>query len=249
MRDFKAYVRSRLAPSGLSTNEEIKIVDELAGQLEELHQSLVDSGRPEDEAWARVQREIPDWEKLRRDLVAAAPLAERLTHPEAMPFAGRAKRAVMTRFRDACARGVIQDLALALRRVRKERGFALTVLLTLAVCLGANAAIFTVVYSVLLQPMSLPDAERIVIFADQFPTIDPNFSLFTNARAFFDRPHAVPAVEDQAMFHPTRRSIVVDDRAQQTAGLEVTSSFFTLVRTAHALNRTFTDADSESGSE
>ena len=249
MRDFKAYVRSRLAPSGLSTNEEIKIVDELAGQLEELHQSLVDSGRPEDEAWARVQREIPDWEKLRRDLVAAAPLAERLTHPEAMPFAGRAKRAVMTRLRDACARGVIQDLALALRRVRKERGFALTVLLTLAVCLGANAAIFTVVYSVLLQPMSLPDAERIVIFADQFPTIDPNFSLFTNARAFFDRPHAVPAVEDQAMFHPTRRSIVVDDRAQQTAGLEVTPSFFTLVRTAPALGRTFTDADSESGSE
>jgi len=58
MRDFKAYVRSRLAPSGLSTNEEIKIVDELAGQLEELHQSLVDSGRPEDEAWARVQRAI-----------------------------------------------------------------------------------------------------------------------------------------------------------------------------------------------
>ena len=249
MRDFKSYVRSRLGPSGLSAEEEIKIVDELAEQLEELHQALLDRGHSEDDAWARVQREIPDWKKLRTDLVAAAPLAERLAHPDAAPFAGAVKRAFVTRVREAAARGMIQDLALALRRVRKERGFALTVLLTLAVCLGANAAIFTVVYSVLLRPMALPDAERIVVFADQFPTTDTNFSLLTNARAFFDRPRAVPAVEDQAMFRPTRRSIVVDDRAQQTSGLEVTASFFTLVRTAPALGRTFTEGDSEAGSE
>jgi predicted permease len=249
MPDIKAHVRSRLAPSGLSPEEEIKIVDELAGQLEDLYQSLLDRGRSEEEAWARVQREIPDWGKLRADLVAAAPLAERLAHPAASPFAGPVKRAFVTRLRDAWALGVVQDLALAMRRARKERGFALTVLLTLAVCLGANGAIFTVVYSVLLRPMALPDAERIVVFADQFPTTDPNFTLLTNARAFFDRPHAVSAVEDQAMFYPTRRSIIVDDRAQQTAGLEVTASFFTLVRTAPALGRTFTEADSDTGSE
>jgi putative ABC transport system permease protein len=249
MRDFKAHVRSRLAPSGLSSEAEIKIVDELAGQLEDLYQSLLDGGRSEDEAWARVQCEIPDWERLRTDLVAAAPLAARLAYPEAAPFAGTAKRALVRRVRDACALGVVEDLTLAVRRLRRERGFALTVLLTLAICLGANAAIFTVVYSVLLRPLALPDAARIVVFADQFPTIDPNFSLLTNARAFFDRPHAVPAVEDQAMFHPTRRSIIVDDRAQQTSGLEVTASFFTLVRTAPALGRAFTEADTETGSE
>jgi predicted permease len=249
MRDFRAYVRSRLAPSGLSAEQEIKIVDELAGQLEDLHQSLLESGCSASDAWTRVEREIPDWEKLRAELIAAAPLAERLVHGEAAPFAGSAKQHFLGRFREACARGVLQDLTLALRRMRRDRGFASTVLLTLAVCLGANAAIFTIVYSVLLRPMSLPEADRIVVFADQFPTIDPNFSLTTNARSFFDRPSAVPAVEDQAMFRTTRRAIVLDERAQQTAGLEVTPSFFTLVRTPPALGRAFAEADSETGNE
>src|SRR5690349_23481531 len=118
MRDFKAYVRSRFAPSGLSPAQEIKIIDELAGQLEDLHQSLLDIGYSADDAWERVQHEIPDWEKLRGELVAAAPLAERLTHPHAAPFAGPLKKAFLIRLRDACARGVLQDLALALRRAR-----------------------------------------------------------------------------------------------------------------------------------
>jgi predicted permease len=249
MRDFQAYVRSRLGPSGLSADQEIKIVDELAGQLEELYQSLLDSGRSESEAWARVEREVPDWEHLRAELIAGAPLSERLVHGEAAPFASAAKRSLATRFRESCTSGALQDLMLALRRIRKDRGFATTVLLTLAVCLGANAAIFTVFYSVLLRPMPLPEAERIVVFADQFPTIDPNFSLTTNARSFFDRPNAVPAVEDQAMFRTTRRAIVLDERAQQTAGLEVTPSFFTLVRTPPALGRAFAEADSEIGNE
>jgi putative ABC transport system permease protein len=249
MRDFRAYVRSRLGPSGLSAEQEIKIVDELAGQLEELHQSLLESGCSASEARTRVEREIPDWEKLRTELIAAAPLTERLVHGEAAPFAGASKRNLVAGLREACTSGTLQDLTLALRRMRKDRGFAATVLLTLAVCLGAKAVIFTVVYTVLLRPVSLPEAERIVVFADQFPTIDPNFSLLTNARSFFDRPSAVPAVEDQAMFRTTRRAIVLDERAQQAAGLEVTASFFTLVRTPPALGRVLTEADSEIGNE
>jgi predicted permease len=236
-------------PSGLSAEEEIKIVDEVAGQLEELFQSLVDRGLAADEAWTRVEHEVPDWGTLRADLVAAAPLSERIAHPDAAPFAGRTKRAVLKRVRDVISNGVLQDFRLALRRVRGDRGFALTALLTLTVCLGANAAIFSVVHSVLLRPLSLPDSERIVIFADQFPTVDPNFSLTTNARAFFDRPNSVPAIEDQAMFRTTRRAVILDERAEQTAGMEVTASFFSLVRTPPILGRAFTEADSETGSE
>jgi predicted permease len=249
MRDFKAHVRAQLMPSGLSAEEEIKIVDELAGQLEELYQSLLDRGLSAADAWTRVEREVPDWETLRADLITAAPLSERMAHPDAAPFAGRAKRTVVKRLRTAVANGVLQDFALALRRARKDRGFALTVLLTLTVCLGANAAIFTVVNSVLLRPLSLSDSERIVIFADQFPTVDPNFSLTTNARAFFDRPSGVPAIENQAMFRTTRRAVILDQRAEQTAGMEVTASFFSLVRTAPILGRAFTEADAETGNE
>jgi predicted permease len=57
---------------------------------------------------------------------------------------------------------VISDLKFALRRFRKTPGFAATVLLTLAIGIGANTAVFSVVNSVLLQPLAYPDAGRLV---------------------------------------------------------------------------------------
>lgn len=249
MPDFKAYVRARLAPSLLRADEENKIVDELAAELAERYQSLLDCGRSPGQAWAEVQREVPDWSGLLADLVDAAPLGQRLAHAGRPPLPGAAKRALVTRLREACGRGVLHDLLLGVRRMRNERGFAATTLLTLAVCLGANAAVFTVVYSVLLRPLPVPDAQRIVAFADQFPTVDPNFSLLNNVRSYFDRPASVPAVEDQAMFRATRRAIEIEDRAEQIAGFEVTASFFALVRTSPAVGRPFTDADAAIGNE
>ena len=50
-----------------------------------------------------------------------------------------------------------QDLIYALRVLKKDRAYAAAVILTLAICLGANTAIFTVVRSVLLRPLPYPD--------------------------------------------------------------------------------------------
>jgi predicted permease len=57
---------------------------------------------------------------------------------------------------------LLADLKLTLRRLRKSPGFAVTVLLTLAIGIGANTAVFSVVNSVLLRPLPYPDAERVV---------------------------------------------------------------------------------------
>jgi hypothetical protein len=250
MRDFKAYVRVKLAPAALPPEHEQKIVDEIAAQLEEVFDTLLASGRSADEAGNDAQREIPDWAELRAEIADSAPLGYRLADPERAPFAGPTKRTIVARLRALACIGVIEDLRLGWRRLCRERGFAVTTLLTLAVCLGANAAIFTLVYSVLLQPLpGIPDASRVVAFADQFPTVDPNFSLLNNVRSYFDRPAAVPAVVDQAMLRKTRRAIDLDGLAEQAAGLEVTTSFFGLVRTPPALGRPFNEADSEIGKE
>jgi len=56
---------------------------------------------------------------------------------------------------------LLADLRLTLRRLRKSPGFAVTVLLTLAIGIGANTAVFTVVNSVLLKPLPYPDAGRL----------------------------------------------------------------------------------------
>lgn len=57
---------------------------------------------------------------------------------------------------------ILPDVRLALRSLLKERGFTAVVVLTLAVAIGANTAIFSVVDAVLLRPLSYPDAEEIV---------------------------------------------------------------------------------------
>ncbi len=56
---------------------------------------------------------------------------------------------------------LLADLKLVFRRLRKSPGFAITVLLTLAIGIGANTAVFSVVNSVLLKPLPYPDASRL----------------------------------------------------------------------------------------
>ena len=62
-----------------------------------------------------------------------------------------------------------QDVLYALRVLGKDRAYAAAVILTLAICLGANTAIFTVVRSVLQRPLPYPDPNRLLSAYDRFP--------------------------------------------------------------------------------
>ncbi len=57
---------------------------------------------------------------------------------------------------------IVADLKLVLRRLRKSPGFAVTVLLTLAIGIGANTAVFTVINCVLVKPLPYPESDRLV---------------------------------------------------------------------------------------
>jgi hypothetical protein len=64
---------------------------------------------------------------------------------------------------------LFQDIKFGLRLLLKDRSFTITAILTLAVCIGANAAMFSVVRSVLLKPLPFPGSERVVLLYNSYP--------------------------------------------------------------------------------
>ena len=65
--------------------------------------------------------------------------------------------------------GHMGDLRLGFRLLWKDTAFTVTAVLTLALCIGANVAVFTIVHSVLLKPLPVPESDRIVLMGNAYP--------------------------------------------------------------------------------
>ena len=142
------------------------------------------------------------------------------------------------------------DLRLGLRMLWKGRVYATTAVLTLAVCIGANAAIFTIVYSVLLKPLPVPDATSIVLMSNQYPNAGTS-AASTNSGVpdYFDRLRDMTVFEEQAMYAGRSLAIELDGSPQLVRGMAVTPSLFPLLKIGPALGRSFDESEGEIGSE
>ena len=249
MPDFQALVRKHLPPLALPQGRERKIVEELAAQLEDAYDALRATGLSDDEAWRELQRQLPDGGALADALLDAEPAIVQLAQPDHGRFAGPRLRNLASTCRELLGTGIVRDLQSGIRLLIAHRGFTATTILTLAICLGANAAIFTVVYAVLLRPLPFPAADRLVVMGDVYPTITPDDILSNDAPSYFDRRDALTALEDQALFANWFDSLVIDGISEEMRGMRATPSLFRVLQANPALGRAFTDAEGEPGNE
>jgi predicted permease len=141
-----------------------------------------------------------------------------------------------------------QDLRLALRLLWKDRAFALTTILTLTLCIGANSAIFTVVRSVLLRPLPYPESNRLVFMFDAFPGAGVERA-GTSVPNYLDRRALTDVLDSVALYQFGGFRVGEGTGAEGVASLNVTPSFFTVLRTRAARGRLFTEQEGTPGHE
>jgi MacB-like periplasmic core domain len=161
MPDWTKYIRQNLHLHGLRPDREAEIIEDLAQQLEDAYREALAGGMAEAEAAAFARQHVPDWDSLNRELRPPRAVAPALEHlQESADAASRSRRWW------APLGGLLRDLLFGLRMMRKNPGFTLVVVLTLALGIGAASAIFGVVNAVLLRPLPYPSAERLAIISE-----------------------------------------------------------------------------------
>ena len=143
---------------------------------------------------------------------------------------------------------VAQDVRFAVRTLRKTPGFALIVILTLGLGVGANAAIFSVVNATLLRPLPYPDADRLVMV---YATHPKNGSV-RDVMSFpeFEDWRVQSRSFEQIAAVTTRRATLYSDgdgQAEFVPAVQATPGFFEALGVAPAIGRTFQTGEEQPG--
>ena len=137
-----------------------------------------------------------------------------------------------------------QNFRFAFRRLKNNPGFTVVAVLTLALGIGANSAMFSIVNAVLLRPLPYRDPQRLMLLAEHWPQF-PRLSLsYLNYKDWRDQSHsfeAVGAVRNNVM------TMTGGAEAERLPSQNVTANLFHLLGVKPELGRTFSDAEDKPG--
>jgi predicted permease len=136
-----------------------------------------------------------------------------------------------------------QDLRFALRQLRKTPAFTITAIVTLALGIGVNAAMFSVIEQVILRPLPYANASRLAAIDTIKSTNSPTFSL-PDLRDYAARSHTLQGLAWYIFQLPTLGG---NDNPQLTPQLVITPNLFDVVGIHPRLGRAFTSADAQPG--
>ncbi len=226
MPDWKALVRARLGAIPLDPARAADIVDELAQHVAQHYADLKSAGCDDDDAMREALRALGDPARLAADLAKAdRPRSTAPSPPESSSSAFG---------------GLVRDAAYAVRLLRRAPGFAATALLTLALGIGANTAIFSVLNAVLLRPLPYADPDRLVLLGERGPTGFPNNVGYTT---FLDWRDRVRGFEQLTLIRSWNPTLIVNGQAERVSGMRVAANFFHTLGVQPAIGRDFTPVD------
>ncbi|MEY2512453.1 MAG: hypothetical protein QOE26_3216 [Verrucomicrobiota bacterium] len=137
----------------------------------------------------------------------------------------------------------MNTLRYAVRQLRKAPAFTFTALATIAICLGANLAIFAVINSILLRPLPFPNADRLVTIYNTYPKagVENDGSSITN---YYERRGNIPAFSSLSIYMERSEVVGEPGSTEQMGVIRISPDFFATLRVRPALGRSFTEEES-----
>ncbi|HMY75514.1 MAG TPA: ABC transporter permease, partial [Blastocatellia bacterium] len=237
--DWKPEIRRRLASSQLAPTREAAIVEELAQHLDDCYEESLAGGATEAEAHQQTLAELSDSELPTQELR----LVEHQAAPESIVL-GTNRR--MNMFAD-----IRQDLCFGARMLLKQPGFALTAVFVLALTLGANTAIFSVIEAVLLRPLPYREADRLCVLWKSVPARNIEWD-WTSYPTILDWSEQSRAFEEMAVVLRPEASEVnwqTNDGPEKIQGAKVSGNFFDMLGVSPLLGRAFSPVEARQGAD
>jgi putative ABC transport system permease protein len=138
----------------------------------------------------------------------------------------------------------MNDLRYGFRQLRNAPGFTITAVATVAICLGANLAIFAVIDSVLLKPLPFPHSDRLVSIYNSYPNagVENDGSSFTN---YYERRGNIPAFSSLSIYMERAETVGDPGSMRQEAIVRISPDFFTTLGVSPAIGRNFTEEEAD----
>jgi predicted permease len=200
-------------------------------------------------------REMDEELRLHREMKQRE-LVESGESPEEAQFAAQRKVGNALRLREESREAwgwnwlehFLQDARYGLRMLRKSPGFSVVAILTLALGIGANTAIFTVIDRVLLEPLPFPHSEQLVSLRHTAPGINiPDLNIATSLYLTYSEENRV--FQDVAMWAGDSWTVTGASEPEEVPGLSVTHGFLSTLGVQPELGRGFTVADEDPDGE
>src|SRR6266542_1746901 len=141
---------------------------------------------------------------------------------------------------------LLQDIRYGARTLRKNPGFTAVAVLTLAICIGANLAIFAVMDAILVRSLPLSHADRLVVIHNAYPASGVERGQATISD-YFERRGSIDALGSPSMFQEGTCIVGERDAARWIKGAAITPEFFQTLGIALVKGATFTDAEMNYG--